>query len=282
VARKKKTSVITDKIAQQIADAAGGRSDEELFPEPSPTETGIPFPGPAFGPGGDVFFSPREQIEFAKKGFFTPTGTKARVPGTDQPFLLDIGEEPGFGEAGTGAGRAAPDPTFGIGSLESRSPEALRDKLIGLYESWTRAFPDRPSLDFVTNQALGGAAVFDIRANVQATPEFQTRFKQMPAGMDVREYDQALVQANSLALEVAGRPISDIEIEKWFEGDGDAFYDSLKGATADPLPETNFITEEQFERQPIPEPTPLEQKQEQARERTQALIDLRQGGDSIG
>ena len=132
-----------------------------------------------------------------------------------------------FAPRGRGGGRAAA-PTFGVGSLESRSIEGLKEKLINFYQSWTGATPTAPSLEFVTSRALGGKASFDIQADIQATPQFQTRFKAMPAGMDVREYDSALVKGSSLAFDVAGRKPREDELAKLFAGDGRGFYESLK------------------------------------------------------
>ena len=191
-----------------ITDTAAGEpgsSDLEPFFDPT-TETGF-----LFNPFSDVpaGFTPQQTLQ-AQRGAARQTRE-----------LEDI-------RLGRG-GRAGPAPKFGVGSLESSSPERLRDKLIGLYEQWTGAFPDRPSLDFVTNQALGGESVFNIRGNVQATPEFKSRFKNMPAGMDIREYDQALVQVNSQALQIAGRPVTDQELALYFAGNGTAVYESFKG-----------------------------------------------------
>ena len=217
---EKKTSSISDEDIRRVQEALQRESEN-----PIPGTTKLPpFQGPAFGPEGDLQFTSGEIRGIREKGEFNQTGDFAIFPqGPGDSFLGGI---PNAGAGGGGGGRAA---RFGVGSLESSSPEALRDRLIGLYEQWTGAFPDRPSLDFVTNQALGGESVFNIRGNVQATPEFKSRFKNMPAGMDIRTYDQALVQVNSQALKIAGRPVTDQELALYFAGDGKAVFESFKG-----------------------------------------------------
>ena len=203
--------------------------EEELKPTPSEVAVDT-FLGPAYGPGGDVYLSPKELRDQAKYGQYFPSGTKARLPdGSPMPFYFDPDADiPGLGRGGRGGGRAAA-PKYGIGELESTSPERLRDRLIGYYEDITGAIPDRPSLDWVNNMALGNKSIFDIRAAVQATPEFRTRFKHMPAGMDINDYDRVTTAGHAEALEIAGRQMNDSEIELLFADDGDALYDSLMG-----------------------------------------------------
>ena len=55
----------------------------------------------------------------------------------------------------------------------------------------------------------------------------------MPAGMDVGEYDRYQISGNALALEVAGRPMNDTELEMMFAGEGDAMYESFMAGSID-------------------------------------------------
>lgn len=135
----------------------------------------------------------------------------------------------GGGGGGGGRGRAAPEPTFGVGTFKSTSMAGLQDKLVNYYERIAGAVPNRPSLEWVTNMALGGATAFDIRQKVEATPEFRSRFPNMPAGMDVNVYDQTYTSGNATALRVAGRPMNEREVALMFAGEAEALWDSLTG-----------------------------------------------------
>jgi len=149
----------------------------------------------------------------------------------ENEFGVDVSTLGGTGAVGGGRGRAAPAPTFGVGNLRSSSRDQLEDRLAIMYEGWTGAIPDAPSLEFVTNMALGGKSQFDVRSNVMATPEFRSRFRQMPAGMDVQEYDNATIDLNARAFKHAGRKANDQELQDWFAGNGQAVFDSFRGNT---------------------------------------------------
>ena len=126
-------------------------------------------------------------------------------------------------------GRAAPAPSFGVGDLKSRSQDELSDKVAKLYEQWTGGRPDAPTLEWVTNHALGGKTAFETEQAVRNTPEFRTRYRGMPAGMEIGEYDGAVSAGNAEALQVAGRPMNDQERGLMFAGKGEDLYHSFKG-----------------------------------------------------
>ncbi len=118
--------------------------------------------------------------------------------------------------------------TVGI-AARSKSLDALRDTLADFYQSWTSVIPDAPTMEWMTNKSLGGNTKWELKQAVRSTPEFRSRYTHMPAGMNVKEYDEAHVRANAMAIDIAGRDVKDHELALRFSGDGDSFYESLKG-----------------------------------------------------